>query len=316
MKKILFFATLLVAVLSCKGNSTSDNSGKDGTKPDSTTSNMTDDPTARLGDHKPTVSLPTIVGMGPLDPIWEDDQVLAVAHLGLFSNVKSLKESACYTFLESCYPELADIDELAVDQKKGDLWLLRPREKGGSLAINELAQKEDGTDNYEVKEVLYRTEDCRPILIRAQIDNYPNKLQINLVAEDGRDVQWMPEYNYTDYRLNKAKGVVDITALPIENSIIMGAYYKANIGGKDVNLRVLANHRLYIGERLCTYQCGFTDDGRWGFYFYGGGDLEGFAKPFGHSEHGFDFELTPFSGYDFGIGLGKTAVFESPINND
>ena len=103
---------------------------------------------------------------------------------------------------------------------------------------------------------------------------------------------------------------------PIENSIIFGATYTADIEGKTMQLRFYADHYLYINQQLCAYRSAYTPDGRWGFYFYGGDDLEGFAKPFGHSEHGFDFELTPFSGYDFGIGLGKTAVFSSPIDSD
>ena len=103
---------------------------------------------------------------------------------------------------------------------------------------------------------------------------------------------------------------------PIENSIIFGVTYTGNVGGRTIELRFYADHRLYINQQLCAYRSAYTEDGRWGFYFYGGDDLEGFAKPFGHSEHGFDFELTPISGYDFGIGLGNTAVFESPINND
>lgn len=316
MKKTLFLAVLITVMLACKGNSTPANSGEDGPKPDSITSGMKDDPTARLGDHEPTVALPTIVGMGPIDPIWEDNQLLAVAHLGLFSNVKSLQNSACYHFLESCYPELTDIKDIEVDTGEGDLWLLRPRENGGSLAINKLVRKSDEPSEYELSEVLYRTENCHPMLVRAKIDDDPYKLQVNLVAGSGQSLQWEPTISWDTHKLADNTGVVDITALPIENSIIMGAYYTAHIGDKDVQLRVLGDHRLYIGEMLCTYQCGFTSDGRWGFYFYGGGDLEGFAKPFGHSEHGFDFELTPFSGYDFGIGLGKTAVFESPINND
>lgn len=316
MKKTMLWAVLLTALLACKGNSTPDNSGEDGPAPDSVTTDVKDDATARLGDHEPTVALPTIVGMGPIDPLYEDNQVLAVAHLGLFSSVNALKASACHRFLESCYPELADIDKIEVDTGKGDLWLLRPRENGGSLAVNKITYHDDGSGNYDVEEVLYRTEDCRPILVRAKIDEYPYALQVNLVAENGQSVQWVPEFDWETRHLKESAGVVDITALPIENSIIMGAYYTAHIGDKSVQLRVLADHRLYIDEFLCTYQCGFTSDGRWGFYFYGGGDIEGFAKPFGHSEHGFDFELTPFSGYDFGIGLGNTAVFETPVKND
>ena len=225
MKKTMLWAVLLTALLACKGNSTPANSGEDGPAPDSVTTDVKDDATARLGDHEPTVALPTIVGMGPIDPLYEDNQVLAVAHLGLFSSVNALKASACHRFLESSYPELANIDKIEVDTGKGDLWLLRPRENGGSLAVNKITYHDDGSGNYDVEEVLYRTEDCRPILVRAKIDEYPYALQVNLVAENGQSVQWVPEFDWETRHLKESDGVVDITALPIENSIIMGAYY-------------------------------------------------------------------------------------------
>ena len=160
---------------------------------------------------RPVITLPEILLPGPIDPIWEDNGILALGRIGRFDSMESLRHSPFYPLYCSCYPELEDINEITVDTGSGDLWLIRPRMENTSLAINEYTidmflgetPESDGR-------VLYRTENATAILVRMAADD-PGTIRINAVNDEGYTLSWVPTQ---DPRTNLPRipdGAEDIT---------------------------------------------------------------------------------------------------------
>ena len=252
------------------------------------------------------VSLPKLMMPGPIDPIWEDGDIIAIAHIGQFASVEELRESPFYPQLCSLYPSLSDIDALSVDTGRGDLWFISPREENTSLAVNEYNMKMFTEEQERGSgEIYFRTEYAKPMLLRMSADD-PGTVDISAVDNNGHALSWIPTQSPSDNRLRNETGVQNITYNPIESFIDMGQDY--SLAGTP--LRFYADGQIRLGDTLGRYRSFHLDEGGVAFLFQVA-DKEGISTiSFDESQAG-TAVVIPLQGYDFGIGKGKSAKLEA-----
>ncbi|MBR1711953.1 MAG: hypothetical protein IJ722_00925 [Alloprevotella sp.] len=259
---------------------------------------------------RPAITLPEILLPGPIDPIWEDNGILALGRIGRFDNMESLRHSPFYKLYCSCYPELEGINEITVDTGCGDLWIIRPRMENTSLAINEYTFAMFAGETPESDgRVLYRTENAPAILVRMAADD-PGTIRINAVNDEGYSLSWIPTQDPRTNLLRIPDGAEDITFEVMQGFAEMGTDYTATAGGKQATLRFYGDKQLYLNGQPGTYEAFHTQGENIGIAIYFNiQGAESLAYVGGATEDYRSFTLTPAAGEDFGAGKGKAVTF-------
>lgn len=246
------------------------------------------------------LDLPPLLMPGPIDPIWQDGECLAIARLGHYASIDELRASPFYAQLCSLYPTLVDINRLTVDTGQGDLWLIWPRSEGMSLAINEYNMQMFTEEQPRGSgQIYYRTEEATPLLMRMSADD-PGTVDIQVVDNEGNVLSWIPTQAPQDNRLREQAGVQEASYNPIEDFVDMG---HDNILG-DNKIRFYDDGHLLLGDEMGRYRSFHLDEGGVAFLFQVG-DREGIATiAFDESQATI---VSPLKGDDLGIGFGKSA---------
>lgn len=286
---------MLLAGSSCAGASNSDAQQA----ADTPSTSQASTPAMRRG-----ISLPDYMLPGPIDPVWGDDEVMlvAIAHIGSFSNIQELQQSQFFPIWNSCYPGLSKINDI-IDTGDGDLWYIRPLGQNYSLAINEYNMDMFNGEQPEGSgKVYYRTEEAQPILLRMSAYD-PGSVQINVVDNEGHSISWIPTMTPADNVLRDAVGVTDVTYHPIDWLVELGADYLCDLGNKSTTLRFYGNGLVNINGELghyVSFHLNNNPDGV-GLYYIDSKGREGTAIITKFEQNDQAFNLQHLKGYDLGI---------------
>ncbi len=270
----------------------------------------------RANESQSAFHLPALLMPGPLEPVPLDITdstaqvpMLAVANIGRFASISQLRKSYFYKQFCSLYPELENINRIAVDTGVGDLWLFKPLLPNCSMAVREYnmqmfmqEQKESDGD------VLFKTDIARPILVKASMDD-PGSIIVDLDNREGRRLHWIPTQSPSDNELRFDEGITVLSYNVLENFAEMGADYTASVNEGLASLRFYADRQVRLDNRLMRYMSFHTADGKVGLYIKGL-DLDGYFEVGGHKKDRESFTLTCKKGYDFGMGTNKTLTFK------
>lgn len=91
------------------------------------------------------------------------------------------------------YPFISEIDANHIAGGAGHLYCIVPIDKNATVSINRL-QWDEKTGEYEITQVLYRSEEGEPVLLFANLDDIPSRPDTQVIVTDsqGNTCQWYP----------------------------------------------------------------------------------------------------------------------------
>lgn len=283
---------LALATVICFTTCHSNNVGSEANSNGSDTSDSSDS----------SVKLPEMMMPGPIDPIWDDGDFFAIAHLGPFATIGQLRSNPLYQVMLSCYPGLDDINKIAVNTGSGDLWLVVPRSDQVSIAVNEYNLDFFlGTKDEDDATIYYKTESGEPFLMRMTADD-PGSVKI-VAVNGGHVLEWIPTQDPHSNELRMADGVWNITR--DIRFCEYGMDYEGQTPAGKVPLRFYADGQLMFSDglgRYCAFHLAKSPAGTVGIglYYTAPDGRSGYAELQSYDQDGKTFTIIPKQGLVWG----------------
>lgn len=138
------------------------------------------------------------------------NELASIAFLGHYDNFGMLRESASYAALCRQYPQLESIAGFDVETGGEQTYLLIPKDKNASVAVNEYTFDMFLLDDESNAQVLYRSEEGSPILLHC--NKADNISDVHIYVTSGRrTIDFQPQIDLNSGDLVPMNGVLDIS---------------------------------------------------------------------------------------------------------
>lgn len=153
---------------------------------------------------------------------WVEGNQAAIAFLGYYDNFDMFKRSADYAVLCKQYPDIAKLKKFDVATGGQQTYLIIPRDKNATVAVNSYTFDMFLADDESSAEVLYRSEEGRPILVQCNVSD--NLSDIHVFVTTGRTtIDFLPRLDLNSHSMVFMPGVQDITpkgVFPLAEKVI------------------------------------------------------------------------------------------------